>query len=210
MIGRVQPLVESLVKRSVSGKVRIIGGKWRSRSLVFPACPGLRPTPDRVRETLFNWLGNRVAGARCLDLFAGSGALGFEAASRGAVQVVMVEWDGALMRYLSEQAHVLDADTVELIHKDARRWVQLTRPASMAPFDIVFLDPPFASDLMVLLCRQLEDGGWLQSEALIYLEMPERKGEPPLPDNWAVIQSGCAGQVGYYLVRRCLGPRICD
>jgi 16S rRNA (guanine966-N2)-methyltransferase len=202
--------MESLVKRSASGKVRIIGGKWRSRSLVFPARPELRPTSDRVRETLFNWLGSRVAGAHCLDLFAGSGALGFEAASRGAAQVVMVERDSVLMRYLSEQAHILDAPTVKLIRKDARRWVQLTRPASMPPFDIVFLDPPFASDLLVLLCRQLEDGGWLQSEALVYLEMPERKEEPPLPGNWAVIQSGCAGQVGYYLVRRCREPRISD
>lgn len=210
MIGRVQPLVEPQVKRRAFGKVRIIGGKWRSRGLVFPARPGLRPTPNRVRETLFNWLGNRVTGARCLDLFAGSGALGFEAASRGAVQVVMVEWDGALMRYLSEQVHILEADNVTLIRKDARRWVQLTRPVSMAPFDLVFLDPPFASDLMVWLCRQLEDGGWLQREALVYLEMPERKDEPTLPGNWAVIRSGCAGQARYYLAERSRGSCICD
>lgn len=203
------PGVAPRVKRAAFGKVRIIGGKWKRRSLVFPARSGLRPTPDRVRETLFDWLGDRVQGARCLDLFAGSGALGFEAASRGARHVVMVERDSTLMHYLSEQAQALDADNVvELIRKDARRWVQLTRPAATLPFDIVFLDPPFASDLMALLCHQLEDGGWLHSDALVYLEMPERKEEPAVPGNWVLTQAGRAGQVGYYLVRRCGGP--CD
>lgn len=198
------------MKRATIGRVRIIGGKWKRKKLVFPARPGLRPTPDRVREALFNWLGDRLEGAHCLDLFAGSGALGFEAVSRGAGQVVMVERDGALLRYLEEQARTLDARNVELIRKDARQWVQLPRPAPTAPFDIVFLDPPFASDLTALLCCQLERGGWLHSGALVYIEMPNHKGEPPLPGNWVLTHSGHAGRVGYYLVRRCRGRHVCD
>ncbi len=149
-------------------------------------------------------------GARCLDLFAGSGALGFEAASRGAGQVVMVECDGALIRYLGEQAQALDAENVVLVRRDARQWVQLPGPAPAAPFDIVFLDPPFASDLTTMLCHQLEHGGWLRREAFVYLEIPAHKGEPTLPGNWILTQSGRAGQVGYYLVRRCAGRHICD
>jgi 16S rRNA (guanine966-N2)-methyltransferase len=205
----VTPGAHPRVKRTALGKIRIIGGKWKRRNLVFPARPGLRPTPDRVRETLFDWLGDRVQGARCLDLFSGSGALGFEAASRGAGHVVMVEWDRVLMHYLKDQAQVLDADNVvEPIRKDARRWVRLTRPAATLPFDVVFLDPPFASDLMTLLCHQLEDGGWLQRDADIYLEMPKCQQEPQVPGNWTLTQSGRAGQVSYYLIRRCCGP--CD
>lgn len=199
-----------LMKRAAFGKVRIIGGNWKRRILVFPIRPSLRPTPDRVRETLFNWLGERVEGARCLDLFAGSGALGFEAASRGADHVVMVERDGTLMRYLSEQVQAFDAGNVELIRKDARQWVQLRRPPFMPPFDIVFLDPPFASDLMALFCRQLEDGDWLQDEAFVYLEMPAGKRMPGLPGTWALTQSGRAGQVRYYLVRRYRAARVCE
>lgn len=191
------------LKRAASGRVRIIGGEWRRRSLIFPTRPGLRPTPDRVRETLFNWIGSRVIAARCLDLFAGSGALGFEAASRGAGQVVMVERDGVLVRYLTAQARALMASNVELFYDDARRWLQLRRPSSMVPFDIVFLDPPFASNLMALLCRRLEEGEWLQNEALVYLERPVHQEAPPLPANWALRRAGRAGQVSYHLVSRC-------
>ena len=203
---RAIPGVEPRVKRAALGKLRIIGGRWRSRSLAFPARAAVRPTPDRVRETLFNWLADRVVGSRCLDLFAGSGALGFEAVSRGAGHVTMVERDGALLRYLSEQAQAFDADNVELVRKDAVRWVKFARPAHTAPFDIVFLDPPFSSDLMALLCHQLEEGGWLRSEAFVYLEMPGRRAAPALPGNWVLTQAGRAGQVGYQLVRRCREP----
>jgi 16S rRNA (guanine966-N2)-methyltransferase len=114
------------------------------------------------------------------------------------------------MRYLREQAQLLDANNVELLRDDARRWVSLPRPSTQAPFDIVFLDPPFASDLMTLLCRQLEEGGWLQSGALVYLELPGRKQQPALPPNWALMHSSRAGQVGYHLVARCCRLRACD
>ncbi|MGF1612768.1 MAG: 16S rRNA (guanine(966)-N(2))-methyltransferase RsmD [Gammaproteobacteria bacterium] len=198
------------VKRQASGRVRIIAGQWKRRHLVFPARPALRPTPDRVRETLFNWLGPQVQGARCLDLFAGSGALGFEAASRGASHVVMVERDEALIHYLSAQALALDANNVAVMGEDVLRWLQRKRPVALAPFDLVFIDPPFRSELWTLLCGYLEQGSWLQDGALVYLERPWSRAQPVLPANWGLTRSGRAGQVGYYLCRRCPGPRVSD
>lgn len=192
------------------GEVRIIGGKWRGRRLRFPIRPGLRPTPDRVRETLFDWLGSRVQGARCLDLFGGSGALGFEAASRGADRIVMVECDGILARYLGAQTRLLDARNVELVREDATQWLQLPGSSRPAPFDIVFVDPPFASDHWSELCRSLEHGGWLKGEAFVYLEMPSQSGQQFLPGNWVLTRSGRAGQVGYHLVRRCCGSGVSE
>lgn len=127
--------------RHAPGEVRIIGGIWKRSKLPVPAVEGLRPTPDRVRETLFNWLGQDLSGLQCVDLFAGSGALGLEAASRGAASVVMVERDRSLVRALGQHVQRLGAHQVQVVHADAVSWVQ----GAPKGWDVVFLDPPFGS-----------------------------------------------------------------
>ncbi len=173
-------------------RVRIIGGGWRSRRVFFPPRQDLRPTPDRVRETLFNWLGQDLTGKSCLDLFAGSGVLGFEAASRGARRVVMVEWDLATFRALSASRAALDAAAVELERADALEFLR----DGGGVYDVVFLDPPFKADywrrLAPLLPRHLAPG------ALVYHEGAAR---PELPPGWAVHREGRAGQVIYQLLK---------
>jgi 16S rRNA (guanine966-N2)-methyltransferase len=167
--------------------------------VAFPVVGGLRPTPDRVRETLFNWLAPWLAGSRCLDLFAGSGVLGLEAASRGARQVVMVEQDPRVMASLEQTVQRLDARSlVELFRLDALDF--LARPGS--PFDIVFADPPYASALLVPVARALESGGWLRAGSLIYLEQPAGSSQPELPTGWRLIRAKKTTQVGYHLVER--------
>jgi len=178
--------------------LRIIGGAWRGRKLRFPATALIRPTPDRVRETLFNWLGARVAGARCLDLFAGSGALGLEALSRGAAHVTFVERDAAAVRELrarlaewgARDAQVERSDALGFLARDGR------------PFDIVFLDPPFASGLLAEAAAALERHGWLAPAALVYVECTAREGLPPLPTGWMPLKGKRAGEVGYHLYAR--------
>ncbi len=160
--------------------------------------PEIRPTPDRVRETLFNWLGTRVIGARCLDLFAGSGALGIEALSRGAAVTVFVEQNAAVARALAELLVTLKAQNAQVEREDALRF--LTRPAT--PFDIVFLDPPFASGLLSKAAELLERCHWLAPDALVYVECSARDSLPPLPDNWQLLKAKRAGEVGYYLFAR--------
>ncbi len=181
------------------GKLRIIGGQWRSRRLPVVDLPGLRPTTDRVRETLFNWLQNDVPGARCLDLFAGSGALGFEAASREAASVVMLEKQPQAVKVLQENMRTLQADSMQLLQQDAMLWLQ--KPSSTC-FDIVFIDPPFDSDYMAEACGLLEQNGYLAEHACIYLEMDSHHALPEMPANWHVVREKKAGQVGYYLIRR--------
>jgi 16S rRNA (guanine966-N2)-methyltransferase len=178
--------------------LRIIGGAWRGRRLRFPPSPEIRPTPDRVRETLFNWLGAHVSGARCLDLFAGSGALGLEALSRGARHVTFVERDAAAVRELRARLAEWGASGAQVEQADAHRFLA----ASAEPFDIVFLDPPFASDLLPVSARLLEGGHWLAPAALIYVECAAREGPPPLPERWKLIKGKHAGEVGYYLFAR--------
>jgi len=157
-------------RRGASARtLRIIGGTWRGRRLRFPPSPEIRPTPDRVRETLFNWLAARVPGARCLDLFAGSGALGLEALSRGASHVTFVERDLAAAHEISARLTEWGARGANVEHSDARRFLEQT---PSAPFDIVFLDPPFASTLVDETAARLEQGGWLADNALIYVESP--------------------------------------
>jgi 16S rRNA (guanine966-N2)-methyltransferase len=174
-------------------RVRIIGGAWRSRLVRFPPRPDLRPTPDRVRETLFNWLGQDLAGRTCLDLFAGSGALGFEAASRGAARVVMVERDAAVYRALAESRAALDAAVVELKRADALEFLR----ADGGVYDIVFVDPPYRSDLWPRVAPLLPQR--LAPQALVYLERAGRAG--PLA-GWEVWRQGRAGQVAYQLLKR--------
>lgn len=188
--------------RGPRNQLRLIGGEWRGRRLAFPDVPGLRPTGDRIRETLFNWLAPCLPGARCLDLFAGSGALGLEAASRGASRVVMLDTVPAVTRLLREHCATLGATGVTVLQADALRY--LDGPAE--PFDIVFLDPPFHQGLLRPCCERLESHGWLASRAWIYLELERELGEPELPAGWELHRAKTAGEVGYFLARRMESP----
>lgn len=179
-------------------ELRIIGGQWRGRRLRFPDLEEIRPTPDRVRETLFNWLGPNIVDARCLDLFAGSGALGLEAISRGANRVVFVEKDATASRELRKLLESWGAQNARVEHLDANRYLS----GSGAPFDIVFLDPPFDTDLLTPTAQSLEAGGWLAPNALIYVESRAREGLPALPESWKALRTKSAGEVGYHLLER--------
>lgn len=182
----------------MTGKVRIIGGRWKRSRLPVPDVKGLRPTPDRVRETLFNWLQTKLPGARCLDLFAGTGALGLEAASRGASQVLLVDNDPQVVQHLRAQVQRLGADHVVVQETNAS--TLLGRPAE--PFDIVFLDPPFASGMLTSLCRSLEERGWLSVGGLVYLEGERSAPDLVLPGNWVLDHVKVAGRVRYALARK--------
>jgi 16S rRNA (guanine966-N2)-methyltransferase len=178
--------------------LRIIGGSWRGRRLRFPASASIRPTPDRVRETLFNWLGGAVHGARCLDLFAGSGALGLEALSRGAAHVTFIERDAAAANELRARLEEWQARGGEVKRCDALAYLG----TSPTPFDLAFLDPPFDSGLLSRCTQHLEERGWLAQGALIYAECAAREGLPPLPPGWNPRKTGRAGEVGYHLLAR--------
>ena len=152
-----------------------------------------------MRETLFNWLQQDIAKARCLDLFAGSGALGFEAVSRGAAHVTMIESQRNVFRSLQQNSTLLQArEAVRLVNADALRWLQGTAER----YQLVFVDPPFNSKLMQPVIDQLQHGGWLMPEALIYLEQDVHEEPPQLPDSWSIIRDKTAGQVRYQLVKR--------
>lgn len=183
-----------LITRSFTiNKVRIIGGTHRSRLIEFPDAEGLRPTPDRVRETLFNWLGQTLHGKRCLDLFAGSGALGFEAASRGAEQVVMVENNRAVFRSLQENARKLGFINVALHCADGLKFAARENPV----FDVIFLDPPFQSDYLPRLLPEL--AGKLTAEGVVYAESG---AEFDAGAGWQVLKRGKAGAVYHQLLGR--------
>lgn len=177
------------------GRLRIVGGQWRGRRLPVPDQPGLRPTPDRVRETLFNWLAPVLPGARCLDLFAGSGALGLEAASRGAGEVVLVEKSEPVVRQLRANLLTLRAERVALARADALVWLA----GEPRPFDLVFLDPPFADGLLGPACERLARPGWLAPGARVYLESAADIGFPTLPAGWELIRERTAGAVRFAL-----------
>jgi len=184
---------------SKSNQVRIIAGQWRGRKLSFPEAHGLRPTPDRIRETLFNWLAPLIPGACCLDLFAGSGALGFEAASRGAARVVMVDHNPDIVRALRLNQQLLCADVIEILEQEAGNYLS----ARSGQFDLVFLDPPFKDPtLLAKSMRMLTDSGSLKEGARIYLEIPAKAPEPLIPKCWAVEKQKKAGQVAYRLYRK--------
>lgn len=186
-------------KAPVPGEVRIIGGQWRSRRIPVPAALGLRPTADRMRETLFNWLQFDIPKACCLDLFAGSGALGFEAASREAAQVVMIERNPQVAQHLRTQAQRLAAHPIEVIQSDALQYLQ-QRPASA--FDILFLDPPFQQNLLPQTLLALSRPGWLSPNAVIYVEQEKQAPAPPLPPEFYWDKEKIAGQCAYRLARR--------
>jgi 16S rRNA (guanine966-N2)-methyltransferase len=183
----------------VRNKLRIIGGDWRSRQLSFADAPGLRPTPARVRETLFNWLQYDIVGRHCLDLYAGSGALGFEAASRGAKSVVQVENNAQACRCLKDNAAALAAaDRMTVVQSDVSRYLS----GAAQPFNIVFLDPPFGLNLAEPTCRQLEAYGWLAPNAKIYVETERDFNFSQMPANWRQLKSKSAGEVAYHLFER--------
>ena len=186
-------------------RLRIVGGRWRGTRIDFPAIEAIRPSPDRVRETLFNWLQTRIVGARCLDLFAGSGALGIEALSRGAAQVTFVDREPQVGRHITATLQRLGANDV------AGATVQVedaTRFLDRAPtrFDVVFLDPPFASTLLQAVFDRLPQG-WVADDAYIYVECPADVPLPPLPSGWSAYRSKQAGQVGYHLLRATAATR---
>jgi 16S rRNA (guanine966-N2)-methyltransferase len=178
--------------------LRIIGGEWRGRRIRFPARGGIRPTPDRVRETLFNWLSATVPGSRCLDLFAGSGALGLEALSRGAREATFVEQDRENAARLRETLALLAPGRASVVQAEALAWLGGRATA----YDIAFLDPPFDAGLLAAALSGLDSRGWLAPDAFVYLEMPAKLGEPALPAGWILHRSGRAGAVGYHLARR--------
>lgn len=183
------------------GQIRIIAGRWRGRRLEFPAVSGLRPTGDRLRETLFNWLMPDLPGARCLDLFAGSGALGLEAASRHAGAVVLVEKDAQACRALQQHCSTLQANTVMVAHCDALTWLQ-TSQAPGETFDIVFLDPPFDSGLLADSIAALQSGSWLAADALIYTESAVGQSLSALADaHWKLCRHRIFGAVDCRLYR---------
>jgi 16S rRNA (guanine966-N2)-methyltransferase len=173
-----------------ANRVRIIGGEWRSRVIHFPPNAALRPTPDRVRETLFNWLGQRLDGLACLDLFAGSGALGFEALSRGARRVVMVERDRAAARALRENARKLGAAGADIVESEALAYLARARES----FDVVFLDPPFASDLAARALEALRPH--VPPGGRVYVERAEALDAGPA---WRALREDRAGAVRYAL-----------
>ena len=179
------------------GRVRIVAGKWRGRRLPVPAAPGLRPTSDRIRETLFNWLAPRIEGARCLDLYAGTGALGFEALSRGAAEVLFVEQSPEAARSLAQSARLLDAAQAVIHTGDAVRFLQ---KAELRQCDVVFLDPPFGDARLAELCRLLVARPWLAPGAAVYLEQDRGADPLALPDGWRIAREKSAGNVRYALV----------
>ena len=176
-----------------ANRVRIIGGRYRRRLLDFPGSAGLRPTPDRVRETLFNWLGQDLPGWNCLDLFAGSGALGFEAASRGAARVVMIERDRAAIDALERNRALLGAGEVDILRADAQAWLENSREA----FDLVFVDPPFESGLaapaLAVMAGHLKPGGQ------VYIEQGT---EVEAPQGFIIHRSGRAGRSHFALLTK--------
>lgn len=179
------------------GNIRIIGGKWRGRKLTVPTAEGLRPTTDRVRETLFNWLQFELHDTRVLDLFAGTGALAFEALSRGAAHAVMVEQYAPAARCLQQNMQTLDANG-QVLQADALK-VLLTPPE--APFDVVFVDPPFRQQLLQPVISALAQPGWLTDNAWIYVET-ETELQAEWPANWQLHRDKRAGQVSYRLFQK--------
>jgi 16S rRNA (guanine966-N2)-methyltransferase len=179
------------------GRVRIVAGKWRGRFLPVADLPEIRPTSERIRETLFNWLAPRIEGSRCLDLFAGTGVLGLEALSRGAVEAVMVERSTGAVDALRASIKLLDAAGASVHAGDALAYLDRQQPV---PMDIVFLDPPFAVEYIAELCARLEERHWLAPGAWVYLEQDARRPGSELPDGWTVRREKKAGNVRYSLL----------
>ncbi|RLM26693.1 16S rRNA (guanine(966)-N(2))-methyltransferase RsmD [Brenneria alni] len=183
---------------SAAGQIRIIGGQWRGRKLPVPDSPGLRPTTDRVRETLFNWLAPVIQQSRCLDCFAGSGALGLEALSRYAAYATLLEMERAVAQQLTQNLTLLRAENAQVVNTDTLRWLA----QAGEPFDVVFVDPPFRKDLLNNSLSLLEQQGWLAPEAWIYVETEAENTQLAIPGNWRLHREKMAGQVAYRLYVR--------
>ncbi len=189
----------TMSNKGTLSKIKIIGGKWKGTNLTFYDKPELRPTGNRVRETLFNWLQPNIQGSICLDLFAGSGCLGLEALSRGASKCVMIEKNKRVVNHLAENIEKLCSST-ELIHDDALNY--LSSKELSKTFDIVFLDPPFDSIIYESTMRALELNNWLSHDALIYIEARSDSSMFQIPDNWSLFREQVAGNVRYMLYSR--------
>jgi len=181
-------------KKAATGNIRIIAGKHRGRKLPVLMAEGLRPTTDRVKETVFNWLMPYIHDANCLDCFAGAGSLGFEALSRGAAQVSLIELNNAAAKQLQANKQLLNADNITVINTNSLTFL---KSSTKQHYDIVFIDPPFRQGL-VTQTAELLNNGWLTSQALIYVEM-EIQSEQQLPNNWQLLKEKVAGQVAYRL-----------
>lgn len=181
------------------GQIRIISGKWRGKKLTVAAVPGLRPSSDRIRETVFNWLQWQVAGSYCLDLFAGSGAFGIEAVSRGAAQAVLVEKHPIVVNNLRRQLKILNSPDLELIQADALDYIHISAPRQ---FNLVFLDPPFRQNLLELSCEYLEQFQWLAAQAYIYIEMEAELITLKFPPTWQLLKDQRSGQIRYCLLQK--------
>mgnify|MGYP003384732477 CR=1 FL=1 len=184
-------------KKPTTGSIRIIAGKHRGRKLPVLDAEGLRPTTDRVKETVFNWLMPYLHNANCLDCFAGAGSLGFEALSRGAAQVHLIELNKAAAKQLLANKQLLKADNIAVNNVDVLSFLKTQAQQS---FDLVFIDPPFRQNLVTQTCELLENG-WLAEQALIYVET-EAEGNQTIPSNWQLLKEKIAGQVAYRLYQR--------
>ena len=183
-------------KRPLPQRVRIVAGLWRGRYLQVPSTPSVRPTPVRVRETVFNWLAGSVENAECADLYAGSGALGFEAASRGARRVTLVDRNRTVVQCLRQETQKFSAAQIEVVHARALAYIDCLRE----PLDILFIDPPFAlgTELLEKTCTQLAASRALKESSLVYVESPA-DWAVRIPSRWSSLKAKQAGQVGYHL-----------
>jgi len=187
------------VGKGSSGQVRIIGGQWRSRKLPVNDVEGLRPTTDRVKETVFNWLAPYLDNADCLDLFAGSGGLAFEALSRYAASALLIEKDRGAAKQLQTNLATLKCTNATVNNKDS---LSVLEKSCTKPFSVVFIDPPFRKNLLEKSCYLLETNGWLTDDAVIYIEVESELSMLPLPNNWRCIKDKKAGQVSFSLWQR--------
>ncbi|RAW65038.1 MULTISPECIES: 16S rRNA (guanine(966)-N(2))-methyltransferase [unclassified Photorhabdus] len=187
-------------QRQSMGQIRIIGGKWRGRKLPVPDSPGLRPTTDRVRETLFNWLAPIIQEAHCLDCYAGSGALGLEALSRYAAQVTLIEYEHNIAKQLSANLDLLNAQNAEVINDSALTYLSQLGTS----YEVVFLDPPFRKGMLSETIKLLEEQNWLADESWIYVEAESESTAIDVPVNWQLHREKVAGQVAYRLYIRYL------
>ena len=192
-----QPQQKNNMAGSSQNCLRIIGGQWRGRKLSFAKVDAIRPTPDRVRETLYNWLAPTIHGASCLDLFTGSGALGFEALSRGAASVVMCDTNAKIISTLKDHAAVLKTNEAVFIQADALSFLN----RNTQKFDLIFLDPPFDSDLLEKCFALIEQKSCLNDDAMIYVEAHSKEALPTVPENWLLHRDKKAGDVAYYLFK---------
>jgi|TARA_B110000914_G_C15280262_1_gene361769 16S rRNA (guanine966-N2)-methyltransferase len=186
--------IKQQIKNPVKGSIRIIAGKYRGRKLPVLMSEGLRPTTDRVKETVFNWLMPYVQDAKCLDCFAGSGSLGFEALSRGAKQVTLLELNKSAASQLKANKLLLKAEEVKINQTNTVEYLK----GNIEKYDLVFLDPPFRKKLAEQ-CAILLNSGWLAEKSLIYVEMEANDNAQQLPNNWCLLKEKIAGQVSYQL-----------